>query len=132
MTHEILANGDLKIMVDAEERNLLATLKEEDPEAFDRDATMLDFFEGFIGNNEFQWTRPEYCGALTDAPMLGIYGHERALKEDEDGSFLHVVGHWDDTTWVEDVTEAWGFMDYMIISVQERLLDDGEAVFTHG
>ena len=132
MTVEFDNVGNMILSVDAEERALLQTLKDEDPDAFVTDGFMFDYFEDFIGNNEYQWTRPEYCGALTDAPMLAIYGTERALKECEDQEYLNIVGRWDNTTWVEDVEQAWAFMDYQVTSPQEQLLETGKSVWQKG
>jgi len=124
--------GNMIMKVDDEDRALLQTLKDEDPEAFGTDDFMYDYFEAFVANNEYQWTRPEYCGALTDAPMLAIYGKERELREGENTDFLNVVGHWDGITWIEDVEKAWAFMDYAVTSPQEQLLENGSAVWQKG
>jgi hypothetical protein len=132
MDCKILENGDMKFTIDAEDRELLKTLEAEDPDHFKTDAFMYDWFESFVANNEYQWVRPEECGALTSAPMLGIYAKERELREGENTDFLSVVGHWDNKTWVQDVESVWAFMDYLVISVQERLMRDGEAVLTRG
>ena len=132
MTSEILANGDLKLSIDAEDQDLLAVIRAEDPDGFCSDNTMYDWFEAFIGNNEYEWVRPEEVGGLTSAPILGIYGTERELADGEDPDYLSVTGHWDDKTWVQDVVKAWAFMDYQIVSVQERLLETGSATFTNG
>jgi hypothetical protein len=132
MTVEFDDAGNMILKVDAEDRALLQTLKDEDTDAFGTDDFMFDYFEAFIANNEYQWTRPEYCGALTSAPMLGIYGKTRALKEGEDTDFLNVVGHWDNTTWIEDVEQAWAFMSYQVTSPQEQLLETGQAIWQKG
>ncbi len=132
MKAEFDTQGNMILHVDSEERSLLQTLKDEDPDAFGSDAFMHDWFEGFIGNSEYQWVRPEECGALTSAPMLGIYSEPRELREGENPEVLCLAGCWDGKTWVEDVEQAWAFMDYQVISVQEQLLETGQAVFQKG
>jgi hypothetical protein len=132
MTAQILENGDLKLSIDAEDQALLRTLRAEDPDNFQSDATMYDWFEAFIGNSDYSWVRPEEAGALTSAPMLGIYGPERELADGEDPAYLSVTGHWDNITWVRDVMKCWAFMDYQVTSPQERLLENGEVIFTCG
>jgi hypothetical protein len=107
-------------------------LQAEEPDNFQSDATMYDWFEAFIGNSEYSWVRPEEAGALTSAPMLGIYGPERELREGEDAAYLSLTGHWDNITWVQDVTASWAFMGYQIVSLQERLMETGEVTLTCG
>jgi len=100
----IIADGKLTITIDDEERDQLREAKTEN-EDFDSDAFMVDFLEPLTANSELDWTDAQFTGDLTDAPMLAIH--------DED----------------HNVTERWAFMDYQVISVQQRLLDHGKAVF---
>jgi hypothetical protein len=131
MKAKILENGDLEISLERGEKSeLRLAMKESDyPES---DDFMHEWFEGFIGNSDYAFTRPDYCGALTDAPTLGIYSKERPLKDSENVEFFMFAGAWDGQTWVMDVLECWAFMDYQVISVQQRLLDTGKAVFQSG
>jgi hypothetical protein len=138
MIAKILENGDLEISLERGEKTMLRTYKRERPD-FDSDLFMYEWFMQFIGNSEYEFTRPEYTGALTDAPMLGIYGKARPIKAEEEDSMIYfnLAGAWEDSegvmqTWVMDVLEAWAFMDYQVISVQQRLLDTGKAVFQSG
>ncbi len=108
MKAHITHDGDLKITVDSEERKLLRQSKHEEPDKFDSDNFMHELFEGFIGNSEYDWVEPEHCGALTSAPLIGVYGEEIQVEK------------------------VWGFMDYQIVSVQEQLLQCGYAVFKSG
>ncbi len=107
MTLKLLPNGNLAILAEAAERTLLATGKAENPE-FDTDRYMADLLDGLICNSEYDWCNPEDVGALTSAPILCTRGG--------DGEPDH----------------AWGFMDYQIVSVQQRLLDTGKAIFQDG
>jgi len=132
MKAHLLHNGNLKITVDAEERKLLRQTRHEDPDHFQSDVFMHDWFEGFIGNSEYDWARPEYCGALTDAPMLAIFGEETQVPEGVDTSMIAHTGYWEGSHWYNPVEKCWGFMDYQVISVQEQLLEHGYAVFTSG
>jgi hypothetical protein len=102
MKAELLENGNLKFTVDSEERRLLRKLKSEDSINFHSDNFTQDWFEGFIANSEYDWVRPEDCGALTDAPLIGVN------------------------------SRVWGFMEYQITSPQVELLENGYAVFTSG
>lgn len=131
MQCEILADGDMRLFIDAEDSVLLQTLKDEDPDEFGTDAFMYNYFEHLTCNSEYEWIQAEEVGALTEAPMLGIYGEERA-RRDTDSPYISVTGQWDDTTWVQDVLQCWAFMDYQIVSPQELLLESGEVFFTHG
>jgi len=71
------------------------------------DDSMHEFFEGFIANTEWEWIDPNEIGALTEAPILGI--------KDEDGK----------------VIEAYGWMEYQVISLMQALAW-GEAVLIAG
>ena len=102
MKTEILPNGNLRFTVTEQERKLLAELAEEMGDEFDQDVTMYDWFETTIGREGLEWLWPEDIGALTSAPILG---------RDDD---------------------AWGFMDYQVISAQRRLLDQGYADWQKG
>ncbi len=64
-----------------------------------------DLLEPLICNTELEWTDASVTGDLTAAPMLAIL--------DEAGQVEH----------------RWGFMDYQLVSVQQRLAETGEAVF---
>ena len=127
MQAEVLENGDLKISVTPEERAILGEMEDRHT-----DVDLHDFFEGLIANSEYEWVLPEYCGALTDAPMLGIYGPERELREGENLDFLCLVGGWEDKTWVQDVVKCWAFMNYQIDSVLEVLFQSGSIIFDAG
>lgn len=59
-----------------------------------------------IANSDLEWIRPEECGDLTDAPILGY--------RDEEG---RATG------------ERWGFMDYQVRFFTDDLLEKGVAVF---
>lgn len=108
MDHHV-ENGKLTILVDTDTIAELRQAKRDDPDHFDSDAFMFDFLEPLIANSELEWIGPEEIGDLTDAPMLGIRNYN-----------------------TNNVTDRWAFMDYQIISVQQRLIDDGKAVFIGG
>jgi len=131
ISHQIMPNGDLKITADEQGKAELQEMKNERPD-FDSDAVMYDVLETVVANSELNWIQPEWVGALTDAPMLGVLSQERPLKIGEDAYRRSLAGHWDDKTWVQDVTKAWAFMDYQVRSVQQDLLEKGEAIFQSG
>ena len=95
------------IFIDDDEREVLSVAQEED-ENFTSDNFMLEFFEELIANSELDWTDSSETRDLTQAPMLCI--------RDEYG----------------DVDNRWAFMDYQVISVQERLLNEGKVAFVGG
>lgn len=101
MTHET-ADKDLLIKIDQEELRELQEMSKDDRRT---DDAMVEFFEDFIANSEFDWIRAEETGDLTDAPLLGI--------RDSEGK----------------VVERWGFMNYQIQSVLQVLHDNCMAVF---
>lgn len=84
---------------------------------FDCDLWLCDFLEPLLCNSELEWIEPHETGDLTDAPMIGIYQGDDELPEAFDGRRVH---------------SRWAFMDYQVISVQQRLLDTGKAVFVGG
>ena len=108
---------NLIIMVDAEEREALLDQRAADPGAFEWDTFMYGYFEDLIANSDLEWIEPEtalrFCGDITDAPMLGIWEHER--EECQCDGCVNL--------------QRWAFMDYQIYSVQGRLADVGRAVF---
>jgi hypothetical protein len=135
ISHSIEPNGELRLVADSVARQTLKEMKEEQPD-FDSDAVMYDVLEGIVANSELEWIQPEWVGALTSAPMLGITGEPRPMKEGERGGVgmgsVNVVGNWDNQTWVSDVLKAWAFMNYQVTSPQQELLEKGEAIFQYG
>jgi len=97
----------LILTVDEEERTELRAMREEDPDAFQTDATMYDALDDLVCNSDIDWGRAEEIGALTDAPILVVR---------EDGK----------------IVEAYAFMDYQIKSVQDALVETGKAFFRKG
>lgn len=95
----------LTLLADEGDRKLLAEMKEDGPDYFGTYACEAEVLEHLVCNSELDWVRPEECGDLTDAPMLGI--------RDDAGT----------------VTERWGYMDYQVRSFVYDLLVNGEAVF---
>lgn len=137
MRYKILENGNMELSITCREQRELRALKRESPDTFDSDSFMYDYLEDLTCNSELEWTQAEYIGALTSAPILGIYGEARPLQEGEDSDLLHVVGAWPDDagvhqTWVEDVLEAWAWMDYAVESLQGELLANRKAILTKG
>lgn len=137
MRDKILENGDMELSITCREQRELRALKRESPDTFDSDNFMYDYLEDLTSNSELEWIRPEYIGALTSAPILGIHGEDRPLQEGEDSDLLHVVGAWEDDagvrqTWVQDVLGAWAWMSYQVESLQGELLANRKAILTKG
>ena len=131
---ELLANGDLKISLDQDSRQELTALHDEDLEKFGTNDTLCEIFESLLANSEYDWALPEECGALTDAPLLGIFGEAIAVSLDSQNYCGRIAGQWPDADgvlrkWVEPVETVFGFMDYQLRSPQEDLLLKGCCVF---
>jgi len=143
---EILPSGDLRITPDHDTLNAIRALAKDLGQDFGTNSTMFDVFESLTANSDYQWVLPIQCGALTDAPILGITSEPRPLpiwkQEDaepaETGGVGNIVaGSWADSEgqmrlWVEDVVQAWGFMNYAITSPQQEIVDKGYCEFQSG
>lgn len=68
MECEILENGDLKIILNAGEREEFR-LEAANVE-FDSDDSMYELLEPLVSGSELEWASPEDAGFLTDAPIL--------------------------------------------------------------
>jgi hypothetical protein len=141
MKYDILPNGDLKISLQrGDRRKLFDGRKPGDDRQpdFGSDDFMGEVFARLIANSELDWSRPEYIGALTDAPILVVYGNDRPLKEGEDPAYHLIIGRWPDPadgllkTWTRDPVLAWGFMNYQIRCPQEDLFNDDFVIFQSG
>jgi hypothetical protein len=131
MKHTILPNGDLKIEVTPEELAEIRQMREEsEGDSFCTEQNMHAIFESLVCNSELQWVYAEQVGALTDAPLLGIWGDEVDWEGEHDKRQLS----WSDgkTTKVLPVEKVWGFMNYCLTSPQEVLADQGFVVFESG
>lgn len=102
----------LIITVDQEERDQLRLEKIEN-EDFESDDFMFEFLEPLICNSELNWVDPSITGDLTDAPILAIFN-----PDDPDDPFADQV-----------ILDRWAFMDYMVKSVTQELLDHGQVIF---
>ena len=71
-------------------------------------AYMYEFFASHLANTEFEWIDVEEIGALTSALLLGIRD-----KNDV-------------------VVEAYGFMDYAVLSPLQDLMETGETFWKRG
>ena len=103
----IVDKHGLTITIDDEERAELTALMANHPYP-DSDAFMIEYMEGPLSNSEYNWCDPSDVGALTDAPILCT----------RDGA--------------GEIEEAYGFMDYAVISLQTRLRDTGAAWLQRG
>jgi len=98
----IKTDKSLILKVDHDVEKMLLVQYKDDGD-IDTDDAMYEYFEDILANSEFTWIEPEEIGALTAAPILGIY--------DENNK----------------VIEAYEFMDYQTKSLLEDLLEYGEA-----
>lgn len=120
MKHQILENGNLMLIADSFDIEDLKELKEEHGEHFPADSIEIEFLQDLTSNSELQWISPEEIGALTDAPILGIRRGDNEFEEGESEGDS------------EEITQAWGWMDYQVKSLQEELLEKGYAILTKG
>ena len=142
MKHDILPNGDLRIIASESDRTILAEMKAEQGDAFDSDQIMGDVFENLLANSELSWSDALAIGALTSAPVLAIFGETREEKSsdtDEFGNYVgcRFVGCWPNDAkklvhWVDPLIQGWAFMNYQLRSPQDDLLETGETIFQIG
>ncbi len=136
MKHLISPDGrTLTIIVDADERKLLREGWDNPGKTnIDSDKAMHEFFEGYLANCELQWVEPEWCGNLTDAPMLGILGDD--VAEGEVKTFPAPYFGWREIGFngrekiFQPVLDRYWYSNYMIRSPLEDLLEFGKVVFT--
>ena len=102
-----VVNG-LKITIDDTDRKFLKEVAEDNHNELCTDKAMYEFFEPYLSNSDYEWIEPERIGALTSAPILGI------------------------TNQNDEVIEAFGFMDYQVLSVLLELEAHGEVFFQEG
>jgi hypothetical protein len=151
MQYHLDNNKNLVITADDEDRQILRRFKEEQEDLypdcedpFVSNEAMYDAFESLLGNSELQWSDALSIAALTDAPVLAIFGQE---EEDifASGEFLpptpennhrcvgyQITGSNGETVCGARILQAWAYMDYAVRSPQQDLLEYGEAVFTLG
>lgn len=131
MKFQRLDNGNLLLIIDHDgERASLKDLTDEE-KIQTRDGE-LEFFEGILANSEWDWIEPAFIGALTDAPILGIYGKQTPVLDDTDTDKVCLAGHWDDKSWYLPITEAYAWMNYQVQSLLEELRDKGQAELQSG
>lgn len=127
-TYDLNTNGCLILTADAIEREAIAQMvADHGCETCSR--CEQDALDSLIANSELEWVQPEYIGALTDAPILGIYEDDKPLPKGQDELYARITGHWDGVTWYSPVFAAWGYMDYQVRSFLADLVDNGKAVF---
>jgi hypothetical protein len=137
MKYNIRPDGHLEICVTPKEQQRLQEMRKEgqSPDHVVQWGTQRcehEVLEGLICNSELEWVQPEWVGALTSAPMLGIFADLRPLHRSEDARFQRIAGHWDDRTWVEPVDKCWAYMSYQVRSFLDDLADQGFCIFQSG
>ena len=109
----------------------------ENPDGFMSDDFMYEFFKDLVCNDEYEFSRPEYIGTLTDAPILAIYDEERKIPSPQD----HPAAHddefhlWNRVTSNDEYTpvwRAWAYMNYQVDTPQEELLRTGSCTWECG
>jgi len=107
MKTEITKDG-LLLITEPDDIKELQELKEYYEDKFDSDGVIMEFMESFICNSEYDFIDASEIGALTCAPII-------ATKNSDN-----------------DVVDAFAFMDYQAISLQSKLLEDGQAFLQRG
>lgn len=103
----------LTMEIDDEEWRELDEYRRENPEEFQSYDAEIAYLTPMMEKNDFTWIDPSLTGDLTSAPMFAEVDY-------------------DDNGKIVNVRRRWAFMDYQIISVLERLLDDRFAVWLGG
>ncbi len=137
MKFEISPNRrSLTIIADEQDRKLLREGWDNPGETdLDSDKALHEFFEGPLANSEFQWVQPEWCGDLTDAPILGLLGDD--VGESEVKTFPANYHGWREIGFngrekvFQPVLERWAFLDYQVRSPLADLLENGKVIFTN-
>lgn len=101
-------NKGLTLTVTKDEQAELEILLGEVGDHFYSDANMFEWFADILGNCEYEWISAERIGALTGAPILAI------LDADD------------------NVLEAYGWMQYAVISLLDELMSTGKAFLQRG
>lgn len=113
MKHQITPNGNLEILCDEEGdqemlRELLANTNHKDH------GFLADLLEetGWPGNGQLYQVRPEWIGALTDAPILADQ-----------------LDYTNDGATVPEDAKVWWYPNYMLESFAESLINTGRVLF---
>lgn len=115
MKHEILLNGNLRLIAD-------------NPEELADADTIEEALESLLANTDLCWIDPSICGDLTDAPMLAMLDYPEAAVEALPGNGYVDCGYWDDKHWALRRALRWGWMDYAAKDLLEELKEHGEAI----
>ncbi len=97
-----ISNDKRRLTIIADEQDKLNILEWSE----DGQNPETDVLQELVANSDLDWIRPEECGDLTDAPILGY--------RDQDG---RATG------------ERWAFMDYQVRLFTDDLLEKGVALF---
>jgi hypothetical protein len=98
----------LKITIDEVDKKFLSEVASDNHNDLGTNKSEADFFEPYLANSEFEWVAPEDIGALTRAPILGVRGED------------------------DEIIEAYGYMDYQVLSMLEELNTHGEIFLIKG
>lgn len=131
MTATGLPNGDLEISVTREEQVELQEQRRDNPDEFGTERAERDWLEPLVTNDEYEWIEPEWIGALTSAPILGLLGEARPLRDGETRADFPAL-LWAGGGMVCDVEKAYAYMSYAVRSLLDDLADDGRCVFQNG
>ena len=98
----------LKITIDEIDKKFLSEVAQNNHNELCSNKAEADFFEPYLANSDFEWVAPEDIGALTSAPILGVRGED------------------------DEIIEAYGYMDYAVLSMLEELDTQGEIFLIKG
>ena len=102
-----VTNG-LKIILENVDKIFLQEISEDNHNQLCLEKAEAEFFAPYFENSEYEWIRPEEICALTSAPIIGCRGEN------------------------DEVIEAYGYMDYQVLSMLEELNTNGEIFLQKG
>jgi hypothetical protein len=115
MKHEILPNGNLRLIAD-------------NPEELTDADTIEEVLDTLLANSDLCWIDPFTCGDLTDAPILAILDYPEQAYEALPGNGRVGCGFWEGKHWSRRVAMRWGWMGYAVKDLLEELRARGEAI----
>lgn len=125
----------LVFTIDEDERAVLQHIHDDEPDHFDTDDVMYDWFEPIVCNSDLTWCHPAHTGDLTDAPMLCMLG-EQVEGYDQRPIFLPGGMHIDSqgSGYIDGhpIVKRWAFMAYAIATPQRQLLETLECRWEGG
>jgi len=114
MDYKILVNGNLKIFLEAgDKEDIQARIEDNAENKRGWSSLWIDVLEPLICNSDLDYCAPVELGALTSAPCLK-------------------VSDYDEETDAETIVHGWAYMDYAVKDPIEELLEHGKIILQVG